>query len=87
MIFKNSIRFKHGTLRRGDKCLYRQWPGVYMGSYIENEHTVHMIKVYAYYGINGNMQIEEYIAQTTNKNDIVCHQQEMEAAENQLRLV
>lgn len=36
MIFRDSTKFKHGALVRGDKCLWRSLDAVYLGSYRVN---------------------------------------------------
>ena len=87
MIFQNNIKFKHGNLKRGDGCLYRGKLGIYMGSYIENNHKIHMIKVHEISSLTGGLPlIQEYIAMCDDPNDIVCKVQEYQPPEEQMTL-
>lgn len=86
MIFLNYIKFRHGKLQRGERCLWRGYHAVYLGSYVENGHTVYMLRVDKMYGISGLPVLEEYIAQCTDKKEITCIKQQEPAIEGQLQL-
>jgi len=86
MIFVNSIKFKHGKLKRGEQCLFRGARATYLGSYIENGHTVDMMRLNAIEDESGLVVIVEYIEQCTDRSDIVCISQQEPAIENQMQL-
>ncbi len=86
MIFLNYIEFKHGKLRRGERCLWRGYDATYMGSYVENHHTVYMLRVDRIYSVSGLPVLEEYMAQCFDKNEITCIKQQEPAIEGQMAL-
>lgn len=86
MIFANSIKFKHGNLKRGEQCLFRGIRATYLGSYTENDHTVDMMRLNAIKNESGLVVIMEYIEQCTDRRDIVCISQQEPAIENQMQL-
>ena len=86
MIFLNYIPFKHGKLKRGEKCLWRGYDAVYLGSYVENKHTVYLLRVDRMYNMSGIPVLEEYVAQCTVKKEITCIKQQEPAIEGQLQL-
>lgn len=69
MKFKNSIRYKHGTLTRGDKCIVDIYEAVYLGSYDDGDGWVHLMLVKP-------LDCEQVLICITDANRIVCHQQQ-----------
>jgi len=76
MIFLNYIKFKHGNLKRGERCLFRGMPAVYMGTYVEDKHTVYMLRVDSIESTEGIMQITECIVQCMDRKEITCIKQQ-----------
>ena len=86
MVFVNYIKYKHGKLKRGDRCLYMGQPAVYMGSYVEHHHTVDMLRVQETTVEGAIINIREFILQSEDRERITCIQQMEPAIEGQLML-
>lgn len=87
MIFLNYIKFKHGKLVRGEKCLCRGILATYLGTYVENQHTVHMMRMDSIVSRESGVPVIcDYIEQCTDKSDIVCIKQQEPAIEGQMQL-
>jgi len=87
MIFKNQIRFKHGSLKRGERCLYKNHEGVYLGSFKECDSGkfVHMIKL-GVCALADAPIYEDVIIECTDLNDITCIKQQAPAIDGQMQL-
>lgn len=86
MIFINYIKFKHGKLKRGERCLWRGHDATYLGSYVEGNHTVYMLRVNRVYSVSNLPVIEEYMAQCFDVTEITCIKQQEPAIEGQMQL-
>ena len=87
MKFKNSIKFKNGTLNRGDYCLYHNHPCIYMGSYQENDYGwIHMLRIRESFIYKGLPYMEENIIQCEDKSEIVCKVQMIPFEKGQMQL-
>ena len=58
MRFRESVRFQHGTMRRGDRCLVNSIECVYLGSYADDE-WIHLFLCENWDGSNHVMQIHD----------------------------
>lgn len=67
MRFKESIRFKHGTLHRGDACLVNSVDAVYLGSFADSK-WVHLFLVENWDGSDAVIQIADLNRITTSNN-------------------
>lgn len=67
MRFKESIRFKYGTLNRGDACLVNSIEAVYLGSYADSM-WVHLFLVENWDGSDTIIQIVDLGKVTTSNN-------------------
>lgn len=88
MKFKNQIKRGAGILNRGDRCLYRTMPAVYMGSFKDNEgdvHWNHMLLVQSTIN-NGVPIIEEFLIITKETRDIVFKKMIAEPLKGQMAL-
>lgn len=65
MRFRDSIRFKHGCLNRGDKCLVNSVGAVYLGSYADST-WVHLFQTENWDGSNAVLQIKDLDKVTTS---------------------
>lgn len=84
MIFRNEIRFKHGTLKRGEECLVRTQRCIYLGSYKDHRTTngepfIHLMKVID--------TVPTVILEVNRVSDITCSKQSIPKQNNQLELV
>lgn len=86
MIFLHYIKFKHGKLKRGERCLFRGRPATYLGTYVDKDGTVDMIRIEELMSENGVPLMLQYIEQSRDRDDIVCVAQEEPAIEGQMRL-
>lgn len=67
MRFKESIRFKYGTLNRGDACLVNSVEAVYLGSFADNK-WVHLFLVENWDGSDSIVQIADLNRVTTSNS-------------------
>ena len=86
MIFVNYIKFKHGKLKRGERCLWRGRNATYMGTYVERGHVIDMMRVSVSYEQKGLINIDEFIEQCTDRSEITCIAQQEPAIEGQMVL-
>lgn len=86
MIFLNYIKFKHGKLKRGERCLYKGSMATYLGTYVEKSNTVDMIRCSVTYKQNGLIMIDQFIEQCTDRSLITCIHQQEPIIEGQLQL-
>lgn len=86
MIFLNYVPFRHGKLKRGERCLWRGYDATFMGSYVENGHTVYMLRVDKVYSVSRLPVLEEYLAQCFDKKEITCIKQQEQVIEGQMAL-
>lgn len=86
MIFLNYIKFKHGKLKRGERCLYRGKSATYLGTYVERGHVVDMMLTSCSYEMHGLINIDQFIEQCTDRSAIVCIAQQELPIEGQMVL-
>lgn len=86
MIFVNYIKFKHGKLKRGERCLFRGVSATYLGSYVEKNHTVDLMRMDTVLAENNVPVILEYVEQCTDRSQITCIAQQEPAIEGQMAL-
>ena len=79
MEFRNSIRFEHGSLKRGESCLLGGLEGVYLGSYKEGRTWYHMF-----------LPSKQYVARgiflLTDKAEFTHHTQQAPEEKGQMKL-
>lgn len=86
MIFLNYIKFKHGKLKRGEKCLFRGVLATYLGTYVEKNHTVDLMRMDTVMTDGSVPVLLEYVEQCTDRSQITCIAQQEPAIEGQLQL-
>ena len=88
MDFKDRVQFKHGYLKRGDRCMYRTMSGTFLGAYKEDASKFwkYMILVDAVRNENGLPVITEFIETTTDLRWIICIKQQEKPVEGQMVL-
>ena len=87
MIFINYIKFQHGKLKRGERCLYKGHPATYLGSYVEKSHTIDMMRIEQVTSeITGLVVINQFIEQCDDRSNITCIAQQRPVPENQMQL-
>lgn len=85
MVFINYIKFKHGKLKRGERCLYRGVMATYLGSYVEKQHVVDLMRMDTVVKDDIPLVLE-YVEQCTDRSQIVCIHQQEPVIEGQLVL-
>ena len=86
MIFLNYIKLKYGKLKRGEKCLFRGIPATYLGTYVEKNHTVDLMRMDTVINDNDLPIILEYVEQCTDRKQITCIKQQEPEIEGQMAL-
>lgn len=86
MIFVSYIKFKHGKLKRGERCLFRGVPATYLGTYVEKNHAVDLMRMDTVMTDDDVPVILEYVEQCTDRSQITCIAQQEPAIEGQLML-
>ena len=83
MLFKDSIRFKHGTMVRGDKCLWNSQEAEYLGSFKASKSGVwqHLLNVHASWCNEDVVMVEEDLSA------IITVNRKAPEVEGQMRLI